>query len=85
LPWAQLLRRVSFLDAVTCPRCDAAVNDTQPVALRVLELEVIARLRPVSRLRAYLRRPTVAIAPHRPPEVDVHAPIALRTGMGQQT
>jgi hypothetical protein len=25
LPWAQLLRRVFFLDALTCPRCDAAM------------------------------------------------------------
>ena len=25
LPWAQLLRRVFFLDALTCPRCDTAM------------------------------------------------------------
>jgi hypothetical protein len=25
LPWAQLLRRVFFLDALKCPRCDTAM------------------------------------------------------------
>ena len=50
LPWAQLLRRVFFLDALKCPRCDTAMvvlallNDPQVVRKILLHLELPADL-----------------------------------------
>jgi len=47
LPWAQLLRRVFFLDALTCPRCEASM----------LVLALISEPRVVRKILLHLRLP----------------------------
>jgi hypothetical protein len=54
LPWAQLLRRVFFLDALSCPRCDAPmvvlalISEPQVVRKILLHLGLPADLPPVA-------------------------------------